>query len=431
MSTDPTKPMQAPAPSPEDPEADASQAAPPTVQTPAFKTPPPPPPPPPPSPAGGPRAPERPQNPAQAAPPTQVQAPPPASPVPPTQWDQPPQPTFVDRTPPTQWDRPPERPQPQRPQPPQPQLQPPPPQQQWQPPQPQPKGWTEPQPWVEPQDDRPGHWPPPPAPQSQGPGQWAQPPADQPPVSQGPPEQQPRFQRRRRKRRVRRSVMALFTVIVILILLVIGDRVALAITENDMASQFQQNGLPVKPSVTIEGFPFLTQLAAKDFNKVDISASNVPVPLPTGGSLSITSIHATINGLHISSYSSTASAHVDQMNATAFVSFGALAAAGGIGGGTGITVAPVNSNTVKISANLGGIFSDSEEAQITTNGAQTITVKVLPSGGALGSVLSSFGSFSFNLPKGVPPTLKITNLTLNSQGLTISAAATDATFSQS
>jgi len=223
--------------------------------------------------------------------------------------------------------------------------------------------------------------------------------------------------------------MALFTVIVLLILLVIGDRVALAVTENAMASQFQQNGLPVKPSVTIEGFPFLTQLLGKDFNKVDISASNVPVPLPTGGSIAITSVHATIDGLHISGYSSSANAKVDHMNATAFVSFGALAAAGGIGGGSGITVTPDGANKVKITAGIGGIFSDTEEAQITSSG-QTISIKVLPSGNAVGSLLSSFGSFSFSLPKGVPASLRITNLSLNSQGLTVSAAASNATFSQ-
>ncbi len=142
--------------------------------------------------------------------------------------------------------------------------------------------------------------------------------------------------------------MALFTVIVLLILLVIGDRVALAVTENQFADQFQKQGFPVKPSVTIEGFPFLTQLLGKDFNKVDISASNVPVPLPTGGSISISSVHATINGLHISGFSSSANAKVDHITATAFVSFGALAAAGGIGGGSGITVTPDGANKVKI-----------------------------------------------------------------------------------
>ena len=307
-----------------------------------------------------------------------------ASAAPPTQWDQPTQraaPTLHDRAQPTQW----ERPQYQQTQAPQ-----------------------------EPQDRTAAQWSP-------------QPPQQQPPA--GAPLQ-PR--RPPKRRRVRRSVMALFTVIVLLILLVIGDRVALAVTENQFASSFQQNGLPVKPSVTIEGFPFLTQLAAKDFNKVDISASNVPVPLPTGGNLSITSVKATINGLHISSYSSTASARVDHMNATVFVSFSALAAAGGIGDGTGVTFSPVNANTVKVTASLAGVISDSEEVQITVTGPQTISIKALSSGGgALGSVLSSFGSYSFNLPKGVPPTLKITNVSLNSQGVTASASATNATFSQS
>lgn len=224
--------------------------------------------------------------------------------------------------------------------------------------------------------------------------------------------------------------MALFAVIVVVILLVIADRVALAVTENDMATSFQQNGLPVKPSVTIEGFPFLTQLAAKDFNKVDISASNVPVPLPTGGNLSITSIKATINGLHVSSFSSTASARVDRMNATVFVSFSALASAGGIGSGTGLTFSPVSANTVKVTASLAGVVSTSEDVQITVTGPQTITITPLKSSSPLGSVLGSLGHYSFNLPKGVPPSLKITNLSLNSQGVTASAAATNATFSQ-
>lgn len=217
--------------------------------------------------------------------------------------------------------------------------------------------------------------------------------------------------------------MALFTVIVLLILLVIADRVALAVTENQFASSFQKNGLPVKPSVTIEGFPFLTQLVAKDFNKVDISASNVPA-----GPVTITSIHATVNGMHISGYSSTASARVDSINATAFISFGALIAGSGLGN-SGITVTPDGANTVKITAGIGGV-SDTEEAKITQTGPQTISVQLLSSGGLLGSLFGSFQPFSFSLPKGVPASLKITSLTLNSQGLNVTASATNATFSQ-
>jgi hypothetical protein len=324
------------------------------------------------------------------------------SPVPPTQWDRPVQPTQWDapaqQQRPTFQQRPPEQQQPAQQQ----------PTQQWQQPRPQ---WQ-----PEPQDTPPPQWS---AQPQQAPGQ--RPPA-QPPVQQ--PPQRAGFRRHGRKRKVRRSVMALFAVIVILILLVIGDRVALAVTENQFASQFQKQGFPVKPSVSIDGFPFLTQLAAKDFNKVNISANDVPA-----GPVTITSLHATINGMHISSYSSSASAKVDKLNANAFISFGALAAAGGLGG-TGITVTPDGPNKLKLSAGLGGVLSDTEEAQISQTGPQTISIKVLPSSGALGSLLSSFGSFSFSLPKGVPASLKITGLTLNSQGLNVSASATNATFSQ-
>jgi hypothetical protein len=345
-----------------------------------------------------------------------------------------------DRVPPAQWNTPAQQAPPQQqptqqapqqraPQQKAPAQQPPQPTQRWQQPQwqqgPQdtpPQQWTPPSPQFQAASQAPGQ------PQAQGQpqapgqpqaqGQW--PPA-QPPV-QSPPARGPG--RRGRRRPMRRSVMALFAVIVILILLVIGDRVALAVTENQFASQFQKQGFPVKPSVTIEGFPFLTQLAAKDFNKVDISASNVPA-----GPVTISSLHATINGMHISSFSSSASAKVDKLDATAFISFGALAAAGGLGG-TGVTVTQDGPNKVKISAGLGGVLSDTEEAEITQTGPQQISIKVLPSDSALGSVLSSFGSFSFSLPKGVPASLKITGLTLNSQGLNVSASATNATFSQ-
>ena len=283
----------------------------------------------------------------------------------------------------------------------------------------------------------PAAWPPAPQsqPQDSPPQQWAQQPgqpwAPQQPGQQWPPQQpaqQPRlrFGRNRRRRRVRRSFMALFTIIVLAILLVIGDRVANAIAENAMASQFVSNGFPVKPNVSIEGFPFLTQLVAKDFKTVNISAGNVPA-----GPVTITSVHATINGMHISSLSSNASAKVDHVTATAFISFGALAAAGGLGNGSGLTVSPDGKNKLKITAGVGGVFTDTEEAKIVQTGPQTISIQVLNTGGAVGSLLSSFGSFSFTLPKGVPASLRITSIVVNSQGLTLSAAASNATFSKS
>jgi hypothetical protein len=227
-----------------------------------------------------------------------------------------------------------------------------------------------------------------------------------------------------RKRRVRRSVMALFAVIVVLLVLVIGDRVACAIAENEFATQAQQQGLPVKPSVDITGFPFLTQLVAKDFTKVNVSASNVPA-----GPVTISSVNATLTGMHISGFSSSATARVDHITATAFISFGNLVAAGGLPSGTGVTATQDGADKLKITANLAGILQDTEEAQITQTGPRTISIKVLKSGD-IGSLLGSFGSFSFSLPQGVPASLRITHLALNSQGLTVSAAAANAVLAK-
>jgi len=218
--------------------------------------------------------------------------------------------------------------------------------------------------------------------------------------------------------------MVVFGVIVLLILLVIGDRVALAVAENNMADQFVSNGLPVKPSVTIEGFPFLTQLVARDFRKVDISASNIPA-----GPVTITSATGTLNGLRFNS--SFNSATVDHMTVRIFVSFSALAGAGGLGNVANLTITPAGPNLIKITGSLGGVLSDTEEAKITQTGPQQISVQAVSNGGALSGVLSQFGSYTFNLPKGVPASLRITSLSLDGQGLTATATADNAKLSKS
>jgi hypothetical protein len=226
---------------------------------------------------------------------------------------------------------------------------------------------------------------------------------------------------RRRRRPVRWTVISLFIVVVAGVLLFIGDWVGRMIAENDMASQFTANGFPVKPSVSIEGFPFLTQLAERDFRQVDISAANVPA-----GPVTITSLHTTLTGMHLSS--SWNGATIDQISATAFVSFGALAAAGDLGG-TGVTAVPSGPDRLKITADLGGVVSASLQARVLQTGPRQITIKVLDNGG-ISSLLSSFGSYSFSLPAGVPPSLRITGLTLSPAGLTVTASAAHATFSE-
>jgi DUF2993 family protein len=285
-----------------------------------------------------------------------------------------------------------------------------------------------------PQDYGPQDYPPQAGPQGYGPqdGPQGYGPQDGPqgygPQDYGPqgyePQDGPPPKPRRRRRPVRKSVIAFFILLVLAIVLVIANFVGRSIAENDMADQFTANGLPVKPSVNIEGFPFLTQVVQKDFKKVVISASNIPA-----GPVTISSLNATITGMHLNS--SWNGATIDHLNATAFVSLSSLTdgISSELGDGVSLTAVPDGANKLKVTGTVLGL-SASADVEIKQTGPQQITIELPKTGGLVGTLMGAAPSFPINLPAGVPPSLRITGLTLNGQGLTLSAAATDATFSK-
>lgn len=312
---------------------------------------------------------------------------------------------------------------------------------QWQPPQapqePPTRAW-QPQPpqGPPPQNPRPPQNPPPPAWQAQGPQSppppaWqAQAPQDSPPAWQAQaPQDSPPWQaqgpygsgqgsgvpvRRRRRRR-----WPWITLIVIILVLVAADRGALAITENAMASQFQSSvGLSGKPHVSIPGFPFLTQLAERDFKTVNVNATN-----ETTGPLEIKTLTATAHGMHIHGLNS---AEIDQFTASALVTFTALGNAGGIP--QGITLSADGPNKIQATVNIGPI-SDSATAQVTQTGRNTINIHIIDAGGIPTSVLGSLMNFTITIPK-LPAGVAIQSISITQQGLMITATGSHVTVSQ-
>jgi hypothetical protein len=240
------------------------------------------------------------------------------------------------------------------------------------------------------------------------------------------PPAQPTFVTRKRRRKG--PLIALITLIVILVLLVISDRVANAYAENQMASQVQSSlGLSGKPDVTIQGFPFWTQLIAHDFKTVDVTASNETINSASagGGALEIASLNATLHGLHFHSFSSN-SATVDQFNATALITFTALANVGGIP--QGITLSSDGGNMVKATISLGP-FSDSADAQVTQSGPNTINVKVVRAGGIPTSDLGNLADFNISIPK-LPSGVSIQSVSVTQQGVMVSISGQNTTLSQ-
>jgi hypothetical protein len=222
----------------------------------------------------------------------------------------------------------------------------------------------------------------------------------------------------RRRRRGRGWIALLVTLIVLAVLFVVGDQIAKAYAQNMIASKLESSsGLTTKPSVTIEGFPFLTQLAAHDIRTVDISASNVQAE-----KLDITSVKATATGVHLNS--SFSGATIDHISGTALISFTSLVNATGAQGVT-VTADPAGGPNAA-NVNLGPLTAT---ARITQTGPSQITVTVQSLDGIAGSLLGSLPDYKINVPK-LPAGLQVQGVSVTSQGITIKVAAQHTTLSQ-
>lgn len=230
----------------------------------------------------------------------------------------------------------------------------------------------------------------------------------------GPVQPAPRRRRRRKGWIVLLSILA-----VLAVLLVVGDQVAKSYAQNMIAGKLQSDdNLPAKPSVTIEGFPFLTQLAAHDIGTINISASNVPA-----GRLDITTVNATATGVHISSGFNGAT--IDKINGTALITFNSLVNAAGAQGGVTLTADPKDGpNAANVSVGPFNVV-----ARITQTGPSQITVKIsnLPSFAT--AFIGTLPDYVINVPK-LPAGLQMQSVSVTSQGVSVAVAAQHTTLSQ-
>lgn len=227
---------------------------------------------------------------------------------------------------------------------------------------------------------------------------------------------------RPRRRRRRGWIALLVTLVVLAVIFFVGDQVARTYAQNMIASKIEtSSGLAQKPSVTIEGFPFLTQLAAHDLRVVDVSASNVQA-----GKVDVTSIKATATGVHLNSGFS--SATVDRINGTAFISFASLEQALGVQGVATISADPAaGPDAVKLSAGAIGSIT----GQVSVVGPNEVRIQM----GSLTGLAALLGgkvpipSQTIQIPK-LPAGLVVRSVSVTGQGVVATASAQDTTLSQ-
>jgi LmeA-like phospholipid-binding len=233
------------------------------------------------------------------------------------------------------------------------------------------------------------------------------------------------YDQRRRRHPLRWIIIG---VVVLLVILVGVDFAAKSYAEGQMASQIQQQGFPKKPNVTIEGFPFLTQVIAHDLKNVKLNATDVKE-----GPITISSINATMTGVHLNS--SFQSGTIDHLTGVATITFAALsnamsAQAGGLGdlASAGLKLSGAPPNEVKATIDL-VIASGSATWRVTTPGNNKLNIHLVSSSGLPGDLLGAVSDMSITLPA-LPLGLKIQSLKVTSTGIVGTISGRNIPFTQ-
>jgi hypothetical protein len=227
----------------------------------------------------------------------------------------------------------------------------------------------------------------------------------------------------------RRGRKWLVWIVVIVVVLVGLDFGAKAFAESRIASQIKSHGFPSTPSVSIAGFPFLTQVAARDIRQVTISSSNI-----SAGPITVTSLTVVADSVKVNSGFSGGS--TGPVHGTILISLGAignaLSAAGplaGFLGGGGLKVVSVGNAEVKGSLNLaGGILSWSATWKVVTAGPNEIELRLVSSSGLPSALASSARNIRLPL-KSLPLGLRMTGgLNSSSNGINVGVKADSISF---
>jgi hypothetical protein len=223
---------------------------------------------------------------------------------------------------------------------------------------------------------------------------------------------------------------ALLVVVLLLVgLAVLGDRVAVGIAEDRVASELAaQGGLAGTPDVEIAGFPFLTQAVAGTYENVRISltADQLGQPAGTRADIALHGVHVPLSSVLSGSVDSVA---IDRVDGTATLSYDLLSAQ--LGGdatlrpeGDGLRITKtveVLGQTIPLTA-VGTVSLEGNQLVVDVEKAAGAGVE-LP--GFLVSRVSNLLDLRYDVPA-LPFGLQLTAVQPADDGVDIEVRATDA-----
>ncbi|MEY9876068.1 hypothetical protein ABH931_005575 [Streptacidiphilus sp. MAP12-33] len=212
-----------------------------------------------------------------------------------------------------------------------------------------------------------------------------------------------------------RNLRRLLIILVLLFgVFVTVDRLAVRFAEGQAATKIQSSrGLATKPAVTIEGFPFLTQLIGSKLDEIKVHADDVKVPQ---SKVQLATLDADLTGVKVSSDYSSAVA--DHATGRVMITYESLTAA--LPNGTTVAYGGTPGK-VKVSTNLAG-HTLSGTADISVVGGDSIRLDHLS---GTGDPLLDFAASQFapSVPvAGLPSGLQLSSIEVDDRGIFVDAS---------
>jgi len=224
----------------------------------------------------------------------------------------------------------------------------------------------------------------------------------------------------------------IITLVVLLGLAVVADRVAVRIAEDRVGRQLaEKGGLQGTPDVDITGFPFLTQAIAGTYDDVRIAltAADLGQPEGTRADVALRGVHVALSDVLSGSVSQVP---VDRIDGTATISYAFLAAQ--LGGDTTLRREGDGLRITKTVELAGYTLPLTATGTVTLHGDQLV-VDVEDVAGAgvpvpsfLVSRVSDLLDLRYKIPA-LPFGLQLTSVQPGAQGVDVRVQATDAVLS--
>lgn len=212
------------------------------------------------------------------------------------------------------------------------------------------------------------------------------------------------------------AVIVVTVVVALLVAVLIADRVVVIYVRGRIATYVGDRGFSARPHVTITGFPFLTQLAARRLNRVVISAAGKKL-----GPVEVKHLDVTLYGIRAGRGYTSGTA--SRLSGTALVGFAGLA---GVAGTPGLTLSAGGLDQVEITVGLGPV-TGTATARVTQAGPGGIRIAVVSASGIPVAALGPLRDIVLPLPV-LPLAMTIQSVTVNGQGVQVHLIGHNVTF---